>query len=543
MSNGTKRAIVVLSSGRAGTSLLMQVLGGLGMSLSERLIEGRYENPDGFFEDTDIVRLHKRIFAETGLKGVLPLPSGWLEADVVNNIRQELQRLVHRQLEQATSIWGFKDPRTCTFLPLWLKILNAEKVNPSFILAMRDPSSVISSFLRLYNISADLAELVWLCRTCDALHYSAADCYIVHYEDWFNHPARLGTELLGYTGLEPFFNGEVSEVLRDIIKPNLNRAKYDPYPIKNKLVLRLYDVIRQCNGAQFDRAGLMDVVRDCRESMEDFKGWYLDAQQSAKAISAFKRNSDLNRTRDVGRNMEKNELLAAQAQQDTGEVSMLKQQVRLLEQQLSMVRMEKENLQLEHRAERLEEQRIHAEELAALQIKVADTQAEHSTPDQRLEQLTHDLANLTELNAQYVKMVKSLHDENQRLRAKSIVAGGPAKKTAKPAGESRLNDGARANVSEGDAKKKVTHPPKGPQKKPQQQPKGDPRPLAKPSSNVTAGRKIPAKTFSVLANNPHGGSTRRARLVRKFKNDPHQYFADSKVFFLRPMKFLFKKKA
>ena len=49
--NSVTRVVVVLSSGRAGTSLLMQILGALGMRLSDDMIGGRYENPDGFFED------------------------------------------------------------------------------------------------------------------------------------------------------------------------------------------------------------------------------------------------------------------------------------------------------------------------------------------------------------------------------------------------------------------------------------------------------------------------------------------------------------
>ena len=40
--------VVVLGSGRSGTSLLMQVLAALGLRVSEEMIEARRDNPRGF---------------------------------------------------------------------------------------------------------------------------------------------------------------------------------------------------------------------------------------------------------------------------------------------------------------------------------------------------------------------------------------------------------------------------------------------------------------------------------------------------------------
>lgn len=71
-----RKVVVVLSPGRSGTSLLMQVLAGLGMKLSENLIGPHHENPDGFFEDAEIVELHKQLFADLGAKPIYPLPRG-----------------------------------------------------------------------------------------------------------------------------------------------------------------------------------------------------------------------------------------------------------------------------------------------------------------------------------------------------------------------------------------------------------------------------------------------------------------------------------
>jgi len=284
-----RRIIVVLSAGRSGTSLLMQALARLGMTLSEELLGGRYENPDGFFEDVRIVELHKELLERLETKGTLPLPDDWQRHEATREISVKLRALVHDQLLHTEGIWGFKDPRTATFLPMWLRIFNAEKVNPVFILALREPASVISSFVRLYNNPPELAELVWLSRTCDALHHTGADCYIAHYEDWFSRPGDLGRELMQYSGLDTIFKGNVDDALREVIKPNLNRSVHDPYEIGNEFVQRLFGELSVCRGAEFDRPKLMHEVRACVRAMDDFKGWYLDAHRATVQLKSLTR--------------------------------------------------------------------------------------------------------------------------------------------------------------------------------------------------------------------------------------------------------------
>ena len=275
----TKRIVVVLCPGRSGSSLLMNALGAMGMRLSENMISENYSNPESFFEDKDIMEVHEELFRHLDSQSYMPMADGWINTQAAKIARRELGDILKRESAAASSLWGFKDPRINALLPLWFEIFNRERIVPKFILAVRDPVSTIVSFIRQYNDSAAMVELTYLIRITDALHHTAADCYIVHYEDWFTRPYEQAEGLLKYTGLGEYFTGNLEEALKDVIKPNLNRAVYEDYQVQNEYVARLYEVLKECRGDEFDRAKLMAVVKECRKAMDGFKGWYLKAQK------------------------------------------------------------------------------------------------------------------------------------------------------------------------------------------------------------------------------------------------------------------------
>lgn len=270
----TQDVIVVLSAGRSGTSLLMNVLGRLGMSFSEDMIPGRYGNPEGYFEDAEIVQIHQKIIQEISAKPFLPLPDNWSSSEVAKEFIPKLKILLTNRLEESNTIWGFKDPRTAALLPLWLRVFNLAVVNPVFILAVRNPVAMVVSMRRILDNDDTVTELQWLYRTCEALHHTAADCYIVHYEDWFSRGEEIAAEMLDYTGLQRYFDGfNSADTVQGIIKGNLNRSVYEEYEVKNEYVLKLYNALQKCRGKDFDRAALMQTVKECRRGMRGFIGW------------------------------------------------------------------------------------------------------------------------------------------------------------------------------------------------------------------------------------------------------------------------------
>jgi hypothetical protein len=280
----SRSTILVLGAGRSGTSLVMQILVGMGGFVSNELITANFSNPEGFYEDAIIRDTHVELMDKLLNHPSVPLDQDWINTSAARQALQTIQHLVESRVNSADHIWCLKDPLISSFLPLWFKIFNRLRIIPKYILSFRNPADTVASFIRQYGYSNHLAELVFLIRVTDSLQYTAADCFVMHYEDWFDQPLPLAQSLLHYTGLNKTFKDDLSEVLAQKVKSNLNRASKDDYEIQNPYVKKLYSALQQCRGADFDRDRLMAVVKECRHAMDGFKGWYQLAHQANKNL-------------------------------------------------------------------------------------------------------------------------------------------------------------------------------------------------------------------------------------------------------------------
>lgn len=264
-----RQVVIVLGPGRSGTSLAMQVLHSLGMQLSPKLLPGSAGNPKGFLEDEEIVNLHKALMQKLDLHPGDPVPDNWYHGKEARTYISEFQKVIDTRLSAIPGVWGFKDPRTATFLPLWHRALNRPGIIPVYILAVRHPATVVASLRAETDRSVAANELLWLERTVDALYYTGGDCFIVHYEDWFIRSEELAEELSAYTGLNQESRGTAGAAVRAVINRALNRAvQRKPGLLENPRVHELYRELEQCRDAHFDRDRLMAGVREIRDSME-----------------------------------------------------------------------------------------------------------------------------------------------------------------------------------------------------------------------------------------------------------------------------------
>lgn len=108
-------ALIVTGFHRSGTSMLMQALKGAGLVIGNDLLPPGASNPDGHFEDRAIVRLHDTILNEQqGCWHSPPQDTSSISEEHTST----LSNILEPYLAQP-SPWGFKDPRTCLFLPWW----------------------------------------------------------------------------------------------------------------------------------------------------------------------------------------------------------------------------------------------------------------------------------------------------------------------------------------------------------------------------------------------------------------------------------------
>lgn len=272
--------VVVLGPGRSGTSILMKILQSLGMKTSDSMLQGNLGNPDGYYEDLDILQVHKEVIDNFGLRTLFSEKADWLKTSFANKSILKLKDILNKNLNENNPVWGFKDPRTATVLPMWNRIFSNHLVKPKFVLIVRNPSSVAVSLMKQVGSNELFVEFQWLHRIVSTLIHTGGNVFIVHYEDLFTEktPSIL-RDLQAFTGLDAVFSGDVDEVIKQNVKPQLNRSQWQEYQVKNRWVLALYDVLKNCRGADFDREKLMPVVYECQKVMDEFSGWSIATEQ------------------------------------------------------------------------------------------------------------------------------------------------------------------------------------------------------------------------------------------------------------------------
>ena len=129
-------ALIVLGMHRSGTSALTGMLYHLGVALGENLMPATLDNPRGYWEHDDIVKIHERLMSTLGWAwdDIRPLPPGFEHTEPARLAAGELTAILGRDFA-GLPLWGVKDPRLCRLMPLWATLLAATGITPRYLLA------------------------------------------------------------------------------------------------------------------------------------------------------------------------------------------------------------------------------------------------------------------------------------------------------------------------------------------------------------------------------------------------------------------------
>jgi hypothetical protein len=194
-----RRNVVVVGSGRSGSSLVAGLVASAGHHMGRRLVRANDANPRGFFEDFRTILVNERLLAPYTDESPPPRFTG---APIHVQPLKELQRWLAvpppgaviaapADLEPkmratiAREPWGRKDPRFCHTLPAW-EPLFGDAVR---ICVFREPSRTANSMVALaglqrVELSYDGALEIWAAAYQQVLrrHRYHGDWLFVHYE-------------------------------------------------------------------------------------------------------------------------------------------------------------------------------------------------------------------------------------------------------------------------------------------------------------------------------------------------------------------------
>lgn len=197
---GSAPPVCILGMHRSGTSMVTGMLSACGLWLGsdDRLMPAHPDNPDGYFENLDVVALNDALLKELGGSwNTLPqTPDGWLDSGPIEVLQARSSTLLNTLEQSATGRpWGWKDPRTCVTLPFWQRQLTGLKA----IVCLRNPMAVARSLNRRDSLA--LCQGLELWRTYNQrlmANLTPGQFIVTHYDAWFNAPEDELRRLLGF---------------------------------------------------------------------------------------------------------------------------------------------------------------------------------------------------------------------------------------------------------------------------------------------------------------------------------------------------------
>lgn len=205
------RNVLILGSGRSGTSMVAGTLAGAGWFVGSHPYAPRSSNPKGFFESPDVNGVNELILSE-----VVPASErmgpwqrwlAWLPESVQCRTSPRVERILAHL--SAQSPWCYKDPRLCYTLPIWRPHIG----NAGLVCVFRDPAVTARSiakecaqedYLASLAMTEERALAAWtsMYRRILDQHRAEGDWLFLHYEQ------LLGSE--GQRRLEDFVGAPIS---------------------------------------------------------------------------------------------------------------------------------------------------------------------------------------------------------------------------------------------------------------------------------------------------------------------------------------------
>jgi hypothetical protein len=228
-----QRVVFVIGAGRSGTSTLTRALGALGVDLGNHFKRASRKNPTGFFEDADLLALSKAVRKQIGVRAdsVRLIQAHELKGPAMQPLRDKAAKVIVQRFG-ASPIWGFKYGRTLRILPFWEPVLTELEIEPSFVIALRNPLSVARSRARLDPRRGlqEASDLEWLVSIVPYLRQTRPyRLAVVDYDELMDHPVAQLQRLAWQLDLpeEQASQARVRAYAEEFLDAGLRHTRFD----------------------------------------------------------------------------------------------------------------------------------------------------------------------------------------------------------------------------------------------------------------------------------------------------------------------------
>lgn len=286
-----RRIVLVVGSGRSGTSTLSGSLQALGMHVPQPEVDADETNPKGFGEPQWVVDLHDELLRRSNVAVSDARPSAWFETGKLTHV-EPLRRRLHEWLEQQFVEGGpelvIKDPRLAWFLGLWRGAAMRCDAQAGYVTMLRPVTEVVGSKQRYYDAKSGevnrTAAWVNMMLHCERSTRDSARAFVRYHDlldDWTVPVFGLGQQF----DLDAVKSAAANDIRRvhQFVDPSLRRVTltWDELEVPKRL-----REIAQETWEALDR--LPDEGGDTpqvRETLDQLRAAYSELYEEAAALS------------------------------------------------------------------------------------------------------------------------------------------------------------------------------------------------------------------------------------------------------------------
>ena len=284
MKESRKKIVVVLGMHRSGTSAIARGLSVLGVELGNDLHPPGDDNPKGFWEDKNCLRINESLLQHLGSAyDKLGLSPEVLEslnhASVIRSLKLEAVEVLRAKFSQSDQC-GFKDPRVSRLLPFWKNVFEEAGCAPGFVIAVRNPISVARSLGKRNGIEPEKSYFLWLEHVVSAVIESIGSRrVVVDYDVFMDNPKEELRRIADMLNLNPPMKNSAAlkEFTEEFLEGKLRHTRFQREDLKldPKLpedVSRAYELaLNLANGKQsFEDVGVQEEFLHIRQRWRDY---------------------------------------------------------------------------------------------------------------------------------------------------------------------------------------------------------------------------------------------------------------------------------
>lgn len=246
-----QKVVCILGMHRSGTSMITRVINLMGVYLGKTenmMAADENINAAGFWEHTEIVKIHEEILKElnSSWKSTMPLPDNWWELASIKKYKDKLIGLIKNEFSNV-SIWGFKDPRTCILLPLWKEIFKNLDIEPMFVISLRNPIDIANSLIKRDSFSLNYSVRLWYYYMINILEETESfNRIFIEYDEMIENGDLNLIKLMKFLDIN--VSEENKKDIRNTLMPNLRHSKTKQSELKllgNEQAIQLYNICQK----------------------------------------------------------------------------------------------------------------------------------------------------------------------------------------------------------------------------------------------------------------------------------------------------------